>query len=158
VAVAAAREKAREAQDEARRQSESVKGQLKKLERQLAGVTGAKDAEIDRLQTRVATLEVTLRSRNAESAALQVQAEQAVEQVELMRQRLLAAQVASARHAPRLAFIGQSLSSARSKVRLLAAVLLALRLERRRRTPGRRFHTHQIIVRHCTAWNKAQPR
>ena len=61
-------------QEEARQQGDGVKTELKRLQRQLAGVTGAKDAEIERLETRVATLEVTLRSRNAEAAALQVPA------------------------------------------------------------------------------------
>jgi predicted RNase H-like nuclease (RuvC/YqgF family) len=81
------------AQEEARAQGEGGKSELKRLQRQLAGVTGAKDAEIERLETRVATLEVTLRSRNAEAAALQVQCEQAGEQAEVQRQRLLAVQV-----------------------------------------------------------------
>lgn len=40
--------------------------ELKRVQRQLAGVTGAKDDEIERLETRVATLEVTIKSRNAE--------------------------------------------------------------------------------------------
>ena len=34
---------------------------LKKVQRQLAGVTGSKDDEIERLETRVATLEVMSR-------------------------------------------------------------------------------------------------
>lgn len=84
--------------------------ELKRLQRQLAGVTGAKDAEIERLETRVATLEVTLRSRNAEAAALQVQCEQAGEQAEVQRQRLLAVQVAVSRDLPcvRMSLIGPS--------------------------------------------------
>ena len=40
--------------------------ELKRVQRQLAGVTGSKDDEIERLETRVATLEVTIKSRNAE--------------------------------------------------------------------------------------------
>ena len=40
---------------EARGAQEALKEELRKIQRHLAGVTGIKDAEIERLQTRVET-------------------------------------------------------------------------------------------------------
>lgn len=79
--------------------------ELKKVQRQLAGVTGAKDDEIERLETRVATLEVTVKSRNAEARSLQGQCEelrQEVERIEGRRRKAEEALAAAKRRIVRL--------------------------------------------------------
>ncbi len=56
-AVEAAKEKEREARKESKDAQIKMSQDLKKVQRQLAGVTGQKDDEIERLETRVSTCE-----------------------------------------------------------------------------------------------------
>jgi hypothetical protein len=56
-AVEVAKEREREARKEAKDAQIKMSQDLKKVQRQLAGVTGQKDDEIERLETRVSTCE-----------------------------------------------------------------------------------------------------
>jgi len=70
-----ARAKEAASRKDARAAQEALQAEVKKIQRHLAGVTGIKDSEIERLATRVSTLEMTLKTRNGESVSLQLEVE-----------------------------------------------------------------------------------
>ena len=85
--VEKAREREGAARKEAREAQDAQQQELKKLQRHLAGVTGVKEAEVERMSTRIATLEMTIKTRNAESVAMQLEIERLNQQTEQERQR-----------------------------------------------------------------------
>ena len=57
--VEKARSKEAASKKELKEAKEQLQAEVKKIQRHLAGVTGVKDTEIERLSTRVSTLEMT---------------------------------------------------------------------------------------------------